>query len=260
MLRHPALVARHHRGDAEREALLAQQRVAAVARPVRPDAALVGEVDDVLLGVAGPRHVALPARQRLAHRVHARHELAVAQRIERAAAHARHDPHVHHDVRRVGQLHAELRQRRAERSHAERDDVHRPAPHAAREQLTQRLPHLLRVDPVVRRPGVLLPLAADEGAVLDPGHVTRVGQGEEAVGTEGGIEALEGAGGDHLFAEPLGFGGRSVTPVDRLGSAEFRHLGDPRDEPLILHPARRAGGGGGGWGRGHRHGGLPVSD
>ena len=54
----PALVARHRRRDPQREALLAEQGVAAVARAVRPDLARLGEVHDVLVvGVAGPRHV-----------------------------------------------------------------------------------------------------------------------------------------------------------------------------------------------------------
>ena len=67
VLGQPALVARHHRGDPQREALLAQQRVAAVARAERPDLAALREVDDVLvLGVAGPRHVLLAVGQRRA--------------------------------------------------------------------------------------------------------------------------------------------------------------------------------------------------
>ncbi len=62
VLGHPPLVAGHDRGDAQREALLAEQRVAAVPRPVRPDLPLLGEVDDVLLVVvAGPLHVRLAA-------------------------------------------------------------------------------------------------------------------------------------------------------------------------------------------------------
>ena len=58
VLGHPALVARHRRGDPQREALLAEQRVAAVAGAVGPDLARLGVVDDVLVvGVAGPRNV-----------------------------------------------------------------------------------------------------------------------------------------------------------------------------------------------------------
>ena len=95
VLGEPALVARHHRRDAQREALLAEQRVAAVARSVRLDLARLGEVHDVLvLVVARPRHVGLTRLERHADRVDARHELAVgAEHVERGLAHARHDPH-----------------------------------------------------------------------------------------------------------------------------------------------------------------------
>ena len=56
VLGHPAVVAGHDRGDAQREALLAEQRVAAVARAEGDDLAGLGEVDDVLVvRVAGPR-------------------------------------------------------------------------------------------------------------------------------------------------------------------------------------------------------------
>ena len=64
VLGEPAVVAGHHRGDAQREALLAEQGVAAVAGAVRPDLAGLGEVHDVLvLGVARPRHVGLRRRR-----------------------------------------------------------------------------------------------------------------------------------------------------------------------------------------------------
>src|SRR3712207_8300145 len=52
--------------------LLAEQRVAAVARAVRPDLPGLGEVDDVLLGVRGPGDLAAGST----HRVQARDELA----------------------------------------------------------------------------------------------------------------------------------------------------------------------------------------
>ena len=86
MLGEPAVVTSHHRRDAQGEALLAEQRVAAVAGAVRPDLAGLGEVDDVLvLGVARPRHVGLAGLERRTHRVQARHELAVsAEHVERA--------------------------------------------------------------------------------------------------------------------------------------------------------------------------------
>ena len=105
VLGQPALVAGHHRGDAQGEALLAQQGVAAVAGAVGPDRALLGEVDDVLvLGVARPGHVVLALFEGRADRVQAGDEVAVAQHVEDLLAHAGHDPHVDGHVRRVGEL------------------------------------------------------------------------------------------------------------------------------------------------------------
>ena len=151
VLGHPAFVARDVRGDAQREALLAQQRVAAVARAVRPDLARLRKVHDVFLFVARPGHVLLAparaARRRCA--CTARRACVLVDLLEHRQADARHDPHVDHDVRRVGQLHADLRHRRADRTHAERQHVHRAAAHAAVEKLLQLLAHLKRIDPVV---------------------------------------------------------------------------------------------------------------
>ena len=69
MLGKPALVAGHHRGDAQGVALLAQQGVAAVAGAVGPDGALLGEVHDPLVLVARPGDVRLARLQRGAHGV-----------------------------------------------------------------------------------------------------------------------------------------------------------------------------------------------
>ena len=58
MLGEPTGIASHHRGDAQCEALLAEQRVAAVARTERPNVAGLGEVNDVLVvRVARPRRI-----------------------------------------------------------------------------------------------------------------------------------------------------------------------------------------------------------
>ena len=84
VLGEPALVARHRRGDPQREALLAEQRVAAVAGAVGPDLPRLGVVDDVLVvRVARPGDVLGALGERHPDRVHAGHELAVgAQRLE----------------------------------------------------------------------------------------------------------------------------------------------------------------------------------
>jgi hypothetical protein len=64
VLGHPALVARNVGGDAQGEALFAQQRIAAIAGAVAPDLARFREVDDVLLFVAGPSNVFLAGLER----------------------------------------------------------------------------------------------------------------------------------------------------------------------------------------------------
>ncbi len=60
VLGQPALVAGLHRGDAQGVALLAEQRVAPVARAERPDLAGLWEVADVLvLRIARPGHIGI---------------------------------------------------------------------------------------------------------------------------------------------------------------------------------------------------------
>ena len=54
------------------------------------------------------------------------------EHVERGLAHAGHDPHADRDVGGVGELHADVGDGRAERAHRERHDVHRAAPHGAR--------------------------------------------------------------------------------------------------------------------------------
>src|SRR6188474_3419660 len=74
VLGHPTFIAGFHAGDAERVALLAEQRVAAIARAVRPNLPSLGEVRDVFGLVAGPRHVCGDGRgERVADRMHTAH-------------------------------------------------------------------------------------------------------------------------------------------------------------------------------------------
>ncbi len=187
VLGEPVVVAGHDRRDAQGEAFLPQQGVAAVARSVGPDLAGLGEMHDVLaLGVTRPRHIRLARLERMSHRMQAGHELAViAEHLEGVGSHARHDPHGHHDVGGVGDLDTDVRDGRAQWAHREGHHVHGAAPHRAFEQLVERGPHLVGVAPVVGGAGVVLVLGADEGAVLDARHVAGVRAGPEAVGPLG---------------------------------------------------------------------------
>ncbi len=226
-------------GDAQREALLAEQRVAAVARAVRPDRRLLGEVDDVLvLVVARPRHVGLARGERRADGVQAAHEVAVAERVEHGAPHARHDPHADGDVGRVGELHADVGDRGADRAHAERDHVERAAAHRPAVERGQRLLHLARRHPVVGGAGVVLLRAADEGAILDARDVARVGAAEVRVRPLLLVQADEGAALDHLGAEAVVLLLGAVAPVHGVRLAELDHLVDPLHELLVRHVRR----------------------
>ena len=171
VLGQPAFAARLVRGDAQRVALLAEQRVAAVAGAKRLDRQFFREMHDVAA-----------VRIEFADRVQAAHERTFAlDPRQRRGAHAGHDPHVGDDVRRIGDLDAATRQRRIDRAHAVRDHVHRAAAHAAGEQLVHLLMAVGRRHPVVVGAGIVLVAGADEGEVLDAGDIVGVRAVQPAV-------------------------------------------------------------------------------
>ena len=131
----------------------------------------------------GHGDVGLAGLERHADRVHARDELAVgAEHVERALAHAGHDAHAHGDVRGVGELDADVRDRRAERAHRERHDVERAAAHRARvEARASRARISAGSRQLLVGPASISLLAADERAVLDAGDVAGVAARVEAV-------------------------------------------------------------------------------
>ena len=100
----PAFIACHHAGDAEGEALLSEQGIAAVARSVGDDLSSFWEVDDVLvLGVTWPSNVSLSSLKWSANGVKARNKVTVfTELLQRSLTHAGHDAHVDDDVGRVG--------------------------------------------------------------------------------------------------------------------------------------------------------------
>jgi hypothetical protein len=234
--------------DAQRVALLAEQGVAAVPGAVRPDLAVLGEVRDVLGGVAGPRHVGLALGERGADAVHGLDEEAVlAELLQHLLAHTGHRAHGGGDVRGVGDLDADGGELRAQRAHAEGDDVHRAAPHGAAEQalVTGEAPvtredgtHLVGVLPVVGRARVLLLLGADEGTVLDASDVGRVGGGVVRVGALDRIELLERALLDEFVSEALVLVLRAVAPHDLVRLGQLGYLADPCDQVLVIGGSR----------------------
>ena len=204
VLGHPTVVLRELGRNAEREALLAEEGVAAVTRTERPDLAVLGELRDVLvvdrLG-AGPRDVLLALLERSADGVDARDEVnALVEVLHDGIARTGHDVHVDDDVRGVRDLDAVLGDRVADRAHGERDDVHRAALHAALVLLEHLLLHGVRIPPMVGRAGVDLVLRADEGAALDARDVGLVRTSEVAARTLLLVELDELAVLDHHLA------------------------------------------------------------
>ncbi len=192
---------------------------------------------DVLGGVAGPGHVLLAGCERGAHRVDGADELAVrAELFEDGAAHPGHGAHGDRDVSGVGQLDAEGGQRGAQRAHAERDDVQGASAHRAAEEAVlaaEDLPHLGGVLPVVGGSGVHLALGADEGAVLDPGHIGGVGGRVVGVRPLHGVEFRERAPLDQFRAQPVVLGLGAVAPYDPVGLGEVRDLRHPGEQLAV---------------------------
>ncbi len=247
VLSHPALVAGDVGGDAEGEALFAEERVATVAGAVGPNFAGFGEVDDVLGVIGGPGDILLAGREWGSDTVEAGDYalfVLVDFRVD-GSTDAGHDAHVDYGVGGVGELDADLRHGGADWTHGEGHDVHGAAAHGAFEEGFQLLAHDEGVFPVVGGTGVVFGEGADVGAVFDAGYVIRGGAGVEAAGPERGVKGGEGAGFDEAILEPGVFGVGTVEPVDASGLAQVGHLFDPADEVAV-----------GGW----RGGGLRRSE
>jgi hypothetical protein len=213
VLGHPAFLSAEVGADPEREALLAEEDVAAVAGTDRPDRVVLGEVADE------------PAlRVQVEHRVEAAIEVGrVAEHPEGARPHARHDPHVQDDVDAVGQLDAHLRLRRADRPHDVGDDVHRPPLHRPVVELAELPVRLVRRHPVVVRPGLFLRLRADEGEVLHARDVGRVGAVEVAAGELLLVERDEDVRRDGESRQPLLSSSLPSHQTTRSGLQSFAH-------------------------------------
>ena len=182
----------------------------------------------------GHGDVLLALLQRRPDRVQARHpRAALPQLIERAGAHAGHDPHAARDVGGVRELNADLGDRRAQRAHRERHHVHGAAAHAALEQLLELLAHLGRIGPVVRRAGLVLALGADERAVLDPRHIRRIAQRQIGVRALRVRQPLERARLDQHASQRVVLLGAAVAPVHVIRLGPARHLLHPFDQGSV---------------------------
>jgi hypothetical protein len=235
MLGEPTLIPPHRRGDAQREAFLAEQGVPAVPAAIRPYGPCLREMDDMAIGrVAGPGDVGLAGSQGRAHGVQAFHELAVAQDLQGGAAHAGHDAHADGHIGGVRQLHPDTGDVRAQGAHAEGHHVQGAPAHATFEQDAQLGPHLGGSHPIIGGAGVLAATGADEGALLRARHVLGMGPAVKAIGAFAGIEPDEGAALHEQIAKAIVFGLGSVAPFDAGRFAPSDRFVDPSLQLRVL--------------------------
>ena len=168
--------------------------------------------------------------------MHARHEVTVCtQHVIDRFAHARHDAHVNGNIRRVGQLDADVRNRRAQRAHGKWHNVQCAALHATGEQTAERRTHLLWRHPVIGRACVFFVLRTNISAVFYARYIRWVGVGQITVRALGRIEFFHRAGCDHLAAQTIIFFLRAIAPDDACRLRQRSDFCDPIDELLVFN-------------------------
>ena len=225
MLGHPALIFRLIRGDAQREALLAEQHVAAVAGVDGPDGVVLGELDDIAVFLVHLRFGVQAADKIVG---------CLAKLVERLLPHTGHDIHVEHNIDRISQLDADLGERGADRAHAIRDDVHGTALHRAVKQLAQLVVHDVWVLPVVGRAGVLFFARTNERASFDACDIVDSRPMQQAAGQLFRVEGFHLAGGERLVAQFFKLRLASVDPNNLVRFDKRLHFLNPVEDIFVV--------------------------
>ncbi len=210
VLGEPSLLPRLERSDAQGVALLAEKRIAPVARPDAPDELLLGEMqDETAVG------------REVTEGVQPRDEVVVAPHVlDGHLPHPRHEVHARDDVGAVGDHDADAAHRRARRAHEIRDDVHRAPAHRPVEVRTGLRLGFGRRHPVVRRTRVVLGGGADEGELLRARHVRRVAAVQVAARIRRLIHPEQRPVPEHQLDQPVVLRLRPVTPHRAVGPCE----------------------------------------
>ena len=115
-----------------------------------------------------------------------------AQRLQHPRAHARHDVHRDHHVRRIGDLHADLGDRRANRAHRVGNHIHRAAAHRAGEQPGRGLLFISAGSAqLLVGPASSSRVGADERELLDPGDIAGIGAAEVRIRPRSGMRRIK---------------------------------------------------------------------
>ncbi len=161
-------VAGHGRGDPQRQALLAEQRVAAVTGAKRPDLTCLREMNDVLGRAARPRHILSPRRQRLADRVHAGDKGAVGAKASTTARPMRVMMRILTTTYGLSEISTPIwLMCDAQAAPSKMGSRTSSGPACSPQKALSACRASRRADPVVRRAGVHFCFAADERAVFD---------------------------------------------------------------------------------------------
>ena len=244
MLGEPALVAAHHRRDAQRQALLS--RAARCRRsPSRSSRSRAsrgnGRCTCASRCTATATSFAPGASGAPTECTQGTNAPSLAEHVVHRAAHPRHQLHADDDVGAVRELDADVRDRAAERTHRERDDVHRASAHASRRTGRAACCASRRARPSCWS-GPHPPRASLQMNVRSSTRATSVGseQREVAVRALDGIEPRQRARRDHLAAQPVVFGRAAVAPVDAIGLGQRGDLAHPFEQARVTNVIRRA--------------------
>ena len=220
----PAFVAPAIRGDAQREAFLAEQCVAAVIRPHGDDRVVLRKMRDVTaLGIHIQR--AMEAAIEI---------IALAKMFPGDTAHAGHHAHRERDIDGIGEFHADLGERRAGRSHQVRHDIHGAPAHRAVAHGAEAGIHFARSLPVVRRSRLVARGCADEGALLDARDVVGIGAMQVAAGKFLLVKFNQHARVHSDAGERVFFLHGAVAPENAVGLAERGLLRDPSGDVAVV--------------------------
>jgi hypothetical protein len=223
MLGEPAFGAAVPGGDSEREALLAQQRIATVPAADGPYRIILREMaDEAAVGIQIER--AMKSAVEI---------VAVAKHFKRSAPHPGHDSHVERDIDTIGDFEADFGKRRADRTHHVRDYVHRAAAHRIFEPAAQLGVGFIRRRPIIGWAGVLAVGSAYEGQLFRAGDIIGVGAMQVAAGAFGLVEFFQHTSRDRFGGEAGLFLRRAIAPHNSIGCGKAGALPDPGEQRAI---------------------------
>src|SRR5512136_2747693 len=109
--------------------------------------------------------------------------------------------------------------------------MHRASLHTALVQSPHRLLELITMNPIVRRPDLILGLSSDKGSPLDSSDVTWVGTEKETVRPSFKRDCPTLC--DHLGHQTVIFLFAPIAPVKLIGLAQMSHLAYPLVEFFV---------------------------